>query len=71
MTATHDLAEDIRAYGGHLGHRIAPGAEAWAARVLALWERLSPGPHCDGAMGERHSAIMARLPFGAGLRPVG
>lgn len=39
----------------------------WAARLLALWDRLSPDPHHDGAMSDRHGAIMARLPFGAGL----
>ncbi|WP_198672377.1 class I SAM-dependent methyltransferase [Pseudogemmobacter bohemicus] len=40
----------------------------WPARLLALWERLSPDPHYDGAMGQRHAAIMGALPFGAGLR---
>lgn len=40
---------------------------AWAAKVLALWDRLSPDPDYDGALGERHAAIMERLPFGDGL----
>ena len=40
----------------------------WPARVLALWERFSPDPFYDGAMGARHAAIMAGLPFGTGLR---
>lgn len=39
----------------------------WAARLLALWERLSPDPYYDGAMSEAHGSIMARLPFGKGL----
>lgn len=39
----------------------------WAARALALWERFSPDPHYDSAMGEAHAAIMQRLPFGDGL----
>ncbi len=39
----------------------------WASRLLALWEKFSPDPHYDGAMGERHAAIMRRLPFGEGL----
>lgn len=39
----------------------------WAARLLALWDRLSPDPNYDGAMGDAHAAIMRRLPFGEGL----
>ncbi|MEW9836406.1 class I SAM-dependent methyltransferase [Mesorhizobium marinum] len=39
----------------------------WAARVLALWERLAPDPYYDAAMGDRHAAIMLRLPFSQGL----
>lgn len=39
----------------------------WASRLLALWERLYPDPHYDGAMTEAHESIMARLPFGTGL----
>lgn len=39
----------------------------WAAQMLRVWDRLSPDPHYDGAMSERHSDIMRRLPFGAGL----
>lgn len=41
----------------------------WAARLLALWDRLAPDPTHDGALGDRHAAIMARLPFGEGLTP--
>lgn len=36
----------------------------WALRH---WERIAPDPYYDGAMSERHAAIMARLPFGEGL----
>lgn len=39
----------------------------WAARLLALWDRVARDPHYDGAMGEAHAAIMQRLPFGDGL----
>lgn len=39
-----------------------------AAWLLRLWDRLSPDPHYDDALSERHGAIMAHLPFGAGLR---
>lgn len=38
-----------------------------AAAVLAMWQRLSPDPHYDGAMGALHADIMRRLPFGDGL----
>ena len=31
------------------------------------WDRLSPDPDYDGALGERHAAIMECLPFGEGL----
>ncbi|WP_151719637.1 class I SAM-dependent methyltransferase [Gemmobacter serpentinus] len=44
----------------------APGG-VWAAKLLALWDRIAPDPHYDGAMGARHAAIMAELPFGDGL----
>lgn len=44
-----------------------PSGGAWAARVLALWERLVPDPYYDGAMSEKHAAIMRRLPFSEGL----
>lgn len=40
----------------------------WAAWCLGLWDRLSPDPNFDGAMGDRHSAIRARRPFAAGLK---
>ena len=58
--------------GGRLliydGDRARPTPTGrWAAGLLALWERLSPDPSHDGAMGDRHAAIMRRLPFGAGL----
>ena len=39
----------------------------WAARILALWDRIAPEPYYDGPMSDRHAAIMARLPFGEGL----
>lgn len=39
----------------------------WAARALALWDRLSPDPNYDGALGPRHAAIMRQLPFAEGL----
>lgn len=52
-------------YDGNWAHP-GPGGH-WAARALALWERLSPDPHYDGAMGELHAGIMRRLPFGTGL----
>ncbi|PTQ75997.1 class I SAM-dependent methyltransferase [Celeribacter persicus] len=39
----------------------------WAAHLLALWDRLSPDPHYDGAMSDAHGTIMERLPFGKGL----
>jgi ubiquinone/menaquinone biosynthesis C-methylase UbiE len=45
-----------------------PLAGRVAARVLALWNRISPEPHIDGAVGEQHRAIMRRLPFAGGLR---
>lgn len=59
--------------GGRLliydGNWAAPAASGrWAARLLGLWDRLSPDPYHDGALGARHAAIMQRLPFGAGLR---
>ena len=38
-----------------------------AAQVLTLWDRLSPDPYYDGAMGALHAGIMRRLPFGDGL----
>ncbi|MFB2551970.1 class I SAM-dependent methyltransferase [Ensifer soli] len=39
-----------------------------AATAISLVERvIGHDPHYDGAMGERHGAIMRRLPFGAGL----
>lgn len=45
-----------------LGH-----AAAWFIRRI---DRLyGADRHYDGAMSERHSAIMSALPFGAGLRP--
>ncbi|MEA5163397.1 class I SAM-dependent methyltransferase [Cereibacter johrii] len=43
------------------------GSGRLAAWILAQWERLSPDPHYDAAMGERHGDIMRRLPFGDGL----
>lgn len=43
-----------------------------AERVIGLLDRiLGADPHYDGAMSESHAAIMARLPFGAGLRAEG
>lgn len=39
----------------------------WAARLLALWDRIAPDPHYDGALSDRHGAIMRQLPFGDGL----
>lgn len=59
--------------GGRLlvydGNWAAPARSGrWPARLLALWERLSPDPLHDGALGARHAAIMDQLPFGAGLR---
>lgn len=42
-------------------------AGRWAARVLALWDRIAPDPHYDGALSDRHGAIMRQLPFGDGL----
>ena len=39
-----------------------------ASRAIALLDRfISTDPHYDGAMGDRHSSIMQRLPFGDGL----
>lgn len=39
-----------------------------ASRAIAILDRLiGTDPHYDGAMGERHSSIMQRLPFGDGL----
>jgi len=52
-------------YDGNWAHPAPSGR--WVARLLALWERLSPDPYHDGAMSEAHESIMARLPFGAGL----
>ncbi len=39
----------------------------WAARVLDLWEKISPDLGYDAAMGDLHGDIMRRLPFGEGL----
>lgn len=44
----------------------APGGRL-AAWVLSRWERIAPDPYFDGAMSERHAAIMRALPFGSGL----
>ncbi|RFZ87644.1 SAM-dependent methyltransferase [Shinella sp. WSJ-2] len=39
-----------------------------ASRAIAMLDRLiGTDPHYDGAMSERHSSIMQRLPFGDGL----
>ena len=39
-----------------------------ASRAIAVLDRfIGTDPHYDGAMSERHSSIMARLPFGDGL----
>lgn len=38
------------------------------ARLLALWDRLSPDPYYDDALGQAHADIMRQLPFGHGLR---
>jgi ubiquinone/menaquinone biosynthesis C-methylase UbiE len=39
-----------------------------ASRAIAVIDRFSGvDPHYDGAMGDRHASIMARLPFGDGL----
>ncbi|VDC31230.1 class I SAM-dependent methyltransferase [Pseudogemmobacter humi] len=46
--------------------RPAPSG-LWAARLLALWDRIAPDPHYDGALSDRHGAIMRQLPFGDGL----
>lgn len=41
---------------------------AIASRMIGLLDRfITPDPHYDGAMGDRHRDIMARLPFGDGL----
>ncbi|MEM8575651.1 MAG: class I SAM-dependent methyltransferase [Pseudomonadota bacterium] len=58
--------------GGRLlifdGDWAKPAASGrWAARLLALWERILPDPHYDGAMSAAHGAIMQRLPFADGL----
>lgn len=43
-----------------------------AAMLIRVIDRFKgPDPHYDGAMGERHRAIMARLPFGDGLTEAG
>ncbi|MDO5614478.1 MAG: class I SAM-dependent methyltransferase [Paracoccus sp. (in: a-proteobacteria)] len=52
-------------YDGNWAHPRASGR--WAARLLALWDRLAPDPDYDGALGDAHAAIMQRLPFGDGL----
>ena len=39
----------------------------WAARLLALWDKISPDEYYDGPISERHATIMERLPFGEGL----
>lgn len=39
----------------------------WVAKLLALWDRLSPDDYYDGPSSERHKTIMERLPFGNGL----
>lgn len=58
--------------GGRLliydGNWVQPSRHGrWAARALALWDRLSPDPNYDGALGPRHAAIMRQLPFAEGL----
>jgi ubiquinone/menaquinone biosynthesis C-methylase UbiE len=41
-----------------------------ASLLISLIDRLvGPDTNYDGAMSERHAAIMSALPFGAGLRP--
>ncbi|MBT9246733.1 class I SAM-dependent methyltransferase [Gemmobacter fulvus] len=52
-------------YDGNWAHPSRHGR--WAARALALWDRLSPDPNYDGALGPRHAAIMRQLPFAEGL----
>lgn len=40
-----------------------------ASRAIAVIDKLTGvDPHYDGAMSDRHSSIMERLPFGEGLR---
>lgn len=52
-------------YDGDWARPSAAGR--WPALALRFWDRLSPDPHHDGAMGELHGGIMRRLPFGDGL----
>lgn len=41
-----------------------------AALCISMIDRIvGADSHYDGALGDRHAAIMARLPFGTGLRP--
>lgn len=52
-------------YDGNWAKPQASGL--WAAKLLALWDRLAPDQNYDGAMGAKHAAIMQQLPFGDGL----